>query len=197
MLVNIRDMRGICDHVAQLDHMNWPVKGLDVGADTSEIEDMADLYHNRVLELASNIPALEPLEHAEASAEKVSRICGSTVRVSLVLNSEGTHVEAISVDPKACALGQASTAILAEGAVGASIDDIKAARDGLRDMLKNGGDPPKGRFWELRHLAGVANYPPRHGSTLLAFEAALAAIEAALSARDGTSGDDQQAAPAP
>ena len=146
---------------------------------------MADLYHNRVLELAANIPALDPIDGAEGSAEKVSRICGSTVRVDVTLNEAGTHIAAIRVDPKACALGQAATAILAEGAVGASIDEIQAAHDGLRAMLKDGAEPPKGRFWELRHLAGVADYPPRHGSTLLAFEAALAAIDAALSARNG------------
>jgi len=144
---------------------------------------MADLYHNRVLELAANIPALDPIDAVDGSAEKVSRICGSTVRVDIKLNPAGTHVEAISVDPKACALGQAATAILAESAVGASIEDVKAARDGLRAMLKDGAEPPKGRFWELRHLAGVADYPPRHGSTLLAFDAALTAIENALSAR--------------
>lgn len=144
---------------------------------------MADLYHNRVLELAANIPALDPLDNPDGSAEKVSRICGSTVRVDVRLNPAGTHVEAISVDPKACALGQAATAILAEGALGASIDEIKAAHDGLKAMLKDGAEPPKGRFWELRHLAGVADYPPRHSSTLLAFKAALAAIEDALNAR--------------
>ncbi|MEO9971125.1 MAG: iron-sulfur cluster assembly scaffold protein [Hyphomonadaceae bacterium] len=157
---------------------------------------MADLYHNRVLELAANIPALDPLDDAEGQAEKVSRICGSTVAVRVRLNAAGTHVDAISVDPKACALGQASTSILAEGAVGASIAEIKAARDGLRDMLKNGADAPKGRFWELRHLAGVADYPPRHGSTLLAFEAALAAIDAALTARAAASIDGPPTTPA-
>ncbi len=144
---------------------------------------MADLYHNRVLELAANIPALDPIENAQGSAEKVSRICGSTVRVDVRLNPAGTYIEAISVDPKACALGQAATAILAEGAIGASIEEIRTATDSLRAMLKDRAEPPGGRFWELRHLAGVADYPPRHGSTLLAFEAALAAIDAALSAR--------------
>lgn len=144
---------------------------------------MTDLYHNRVLELAANIPYLDPLPDAEAAVEKVSRVCGSTVEVSVRLNAAGTHVEAVSVDPKACALGQAATAILAEHAPGASIDEILAARDGLRAMLKDGAEPPKGRFWELRHLKGVADYPPRHTSTMLAFEAAVAAINEALTAR--------------
>lgn len=143
-----------------------------------------DLYHNRVLELASEIPHLGDLDAPEASVEKLSRICGSTVKVDIVLNEDGTHVAAIAVDPKACALGQAATSILARHAVGASVEEIIAARDGLKAMLKEGAAPPEGRFWELRHLAGVADYPPRHTSTLLAFEAAVTAIGQALAARE-------------
>ena len=150
----------------------------------ADINTMSELYHNRVLELAANIPGLAPLETADASVEKVSRVCGSTIRVDLRLNEGGTHIEAISVDPKACALGQAATAILAEGAVGAEIGEIIAARNALKAMLKEGGEPPAGRFWELRHLAGVADYPARHTSTLLAFDAAVAAINAALAKRE-------------
>jgi len=149
---------------------------------------MSDLYHNRVLELAANIPWLAPLETVDGHARKVSRVCGSTVDVSVRLTEDGTHVEAISVDPKACALGQAATAILSEGAVGASVNEIIAARDALKAMLKDGAEPPKGRFWELRHLAGFADYPPRHTSTLLAFEAAVAAINDALIARQSEPG---------
>ncbi|MCI4643903.1 MAG: iron-sulfur cluster assembly scaffold protein [Hyphomonadaceae bacterium] len=148
-----------------------------------------DLYHNRVLELASDIPHLGALEAPEARVEKVSRICGSTVRVDITLNAAGTHIVEIAVDPKACALGQAATAILAQNAVGASVEEILAARDGLQAMLKEGAEPPEGRFWELRHLAGVADYPPRHTSTLLAFNAAVEAIEAALAARRATIGN--------
>ena len=142
-----------------------------------------DLYHNRVLELASEIPHLGALDAPEASVEKLSRICGSTVRVDIVLDEAGTHVEAIAVEPKACALGQAATSVLARNAMGAPVAEIVAARDALKAMLKEGGAPPEGRFWELRHLAGVADYPPRHTSTMLAFEAAVAAINEALAAR--------------
>ncbi len=144
---------------------------------------MSELYHNRILELAGNIPSAGALADAEGSALKVSRVCGSTVRVDLRLDAAGTHVAAIAVDAKACALGQAVTAILAEHASGASIAEIIAARGALRAMLKDAAAPPEGRFWELRHLQPVADYPPRHASTLLAFDAAVAAIEAALAAR--------------
>jgi NifU-like protein involved in Fe-S cluster formation len=144
---------------------------------------MSELYHNRILELAAGIPHLGRLADAEGSALKVSRVCGSTVNVDLKLDAAGERVTEIAVEPEACALGQAATSILAEHAVGATIAEIRAARDGLSAMLKDGAEPPTGRFWELRHLEPVADYPPRHTSTLLAFEAAVAAIEAALAAR--------------
>ena len=66
---------------------------------------MSDLYHNRVLELAASIPNVGMLPDADGSSEKVSRICGSTVRVDIKLSEDGKTVEAIAVDPKACALG--------------------------------------------------------------------------------------------
>jgi NifU-like protein involved in Fe-S cluster formation len=141
---------------------------------------MDELYHPRILELAAGIPHLGRLPAAQGSATKVSRICGSVVTVDVVL--DGDRVSALAAEPKACALGQASTAILAAAAVGATVQEITEARDALRAMLKEGGPPPAGRFWELRHLSGVAGYPPRHASTLLAFEAAVAAIAAAQAA---------------
>lgn len=144
---------------------------------------MVDLYHNRVLELAAGIPNVGTLEDAHGSATKVSRICGSTVRVDVRLAEDLNTVEAIAVDPKACALGQAATAILSEHAVGTSYDELVEVRDQLKAMLKDGAEPPRGRFWELRHLEGVRDYPPRHASTMLAFEAILEAIETARTNR--------------
>ncbi|MFN4023242.1 MAG: iron-sulfur cluster assembly scaffold protein [Hyphomonas sp.] len=144
---------------------------------------MSELYHNRILELAAGIPNLGRLDDAEGEALKVSRVCGSTVHVSLTLDESGEAIEKIAFDPKACALGQASTSILSSNAVGATVGEIRAALTALRAMLKEGGPPPEGRFWELRHLEPVADYPPRHASTLLAFEAAVAAIDEALAAR--------------
>lgn len=57
---------------------------------------------------------------------------------------------------------------------------IEAAREALRAMLKDGAEPPGGVFWELRHLAPVKDYPPRHASTMLAFDAAAEAMRKAL-----------------
>lgn len=134
-----------------------------------------DLYHPRVLELAADIPHVGALSRPDARATKVSKLCGSVVTVDLAF--EGGKVSAIAVEPKACALGQASAAVLAMNALGATVEEIVAARDQFRAMLRQAGPPPAGRFWELRHLEGVRDYPSRHASALLAFEAAAEAAE--------------------
>lgn len=138
---------------------------------------MDDLYHARVLELAADIPHVGRLDAPDGAATKVSKICGSVVTVELKLKDG--KVSEIAVHPKACALGQAATAVLAMHAVGASPREILDARDGLRAMLKEEAAPPQGRFWELRHLEGVRHYPARHASTMLAFDAAAEALHKA------------------
>lgn len=142
---------------------------------------MDDLYHPRILELAADMPHVGRLDAPDGAATKVSRVCGSVVTVELKLK-DGV-VSEIAVHPKACALGQASTAILAMYAIEATPAEIRQAREGLRAMLKDGGPPPAGRFWELRHLEGVKDYPPRHTSTMLAFDAAVEALEMAQRVR--------------
>jgi NifU-like protein involved in Fe-S cluster formation len=138
---------------------------------------MDDLYHPRILELAADIPHVGRLENPDGAATKVSRVCGSVVTVEL--NLKDGVVSEIAVHPKACALGQATTGVLAMHAIGATPAEIREARDALRAMLKDGAPPPTGRFWELRHLEGVREYPPRHTSTMLAFDAAVEALEQA------------------
>jgi len=138
---------------------------------------MDDLYHPRVLELAADMPHVGRLEAPDGASTKVSRVCGSVVTVELKLK-DGV-VSEIAVHPKACALGQAATGVLAMHAIGSTPEEIRAARDGLRAMLKDGAPAPGGRFWELRHLQGVRDYPARHASTMLAFDAAVEALEQA------------------
>lgn len=138
---------------------------------------MDDLYHPRILELAGDIPHLGRLDAPDGAATKVSRVCGSVVTVELTLK-DGV-VSAVAVHPKACALGQAAAGVLAMHAIGATPAEIREARDALRAMLKEGAPPPTGRFWELRHLEGVRDYPARHASTMLAFDAAVDALEQA------------------
>lgn len=137
-----------------------------------------DLYHARVFELAGNIRHSGRLSAPQGTATKVSRVCGSVVTVDVTLDDQD-RITAFAIEPRACALGQAAAAILADQAIGAHVDEIMAAHAALRAMLKERAPPPGGRFWELAHLKGVADYPPRHASTLLAFDAAIAAIAAA------------------
>jgi len=137
-----------------------------------------DLYSARILKAAANMPRAGRLTHPDASAEKVSKLCGSRVLVDVVLKDG--RVADYAQEVKACALGQAAAAILGEHVIGASVQEIESARDALRAMLKQGGPPPEGRFADLAMLAPVKDYPPRHASTMLAFEATVDACRQAL-----------------
>ena len=136
-----------------------------------------DLYSAKILKLAANMPRAGRLDAAHASSEKVSKLCGSRILVDVKVK-DGAVVD-FAQEVKACALGQAAAAILGEHVVGAKLDEITQARDGLRSMLKSGGEPPEGRFKDLVVLAPVKDYPQRHASTMLAFEAAVEAVRAA------------------
>ncbi|MDB5430580.1 MAG: nitrogen-fixing NifU domain protein [Caulobacter sp.] len=138
-----------------------------------------DLYSARILAAAANMPRAGRLAAPDASSEKTSKLCGSRILVDVVM--DGDRVADFAQEVKACALGQAAAAVLGESVVGATVGEIEAARDALRAMLKQGGSPPEGRFAGLAMLAPVKDYPPRHASTLLAFEAAAEAARNAVS----------------
>lgn len=139
-----------------------------------------DLYSAKVLALAANMPRAGRLAHPQGSAEKVSKLCGSRVLVDVAL--EGGRVADFAQEVKACALGQASAAVLGAHVIGATIEELETARDALKAMLKDGGPPPEGRFADLKALEVVRDYPPRHASTLLAFEAVVEAAHRARTA---------------
>jgi len=142
-----------------------------------------DLYSAKILKAAANMPRAGRLARPDASAEKVSKLCGSRVLVDVVVKDG--RIADYAQEVKACALGQAAAAIMGEHAVGASVQEIESARDSLRAMLKQGGPPPEGRFADLAMLAPVRDYPPRHASTMLAFEATAEACRKALTATNG------------
>lgn len=147
------------------------------------------LYSERILTLAANLPHSGRLAAPEASAEKHAKLCGSRITVDVRLDGAG-RVADFAQDVRACALGQAAAAVLGEHVIGASLAEIEMARDAFRAMLKSGGQPPEGRFADLNMLEPVKDYPPRHASSLLAFEAAAEAVRKALEARSRTSGAD-------
>lgn len=137
-----------------------------------------DLYSAKLLKLAANIPLVGQLEAPQGVSEKVALLCGSKVVVHVDVKDD--VVAAFAQDVKACALGQASAAVLGAHVVGASLGEIELARDQFRAMLKNGAPAPTGRFSDLSMLAPVKDYPARHASALLAFEAAADAVRRAM-----------------
>jgi NifU-like protein involved in Fe-S cluster formation len=137
-----------------------------------------DLYSAKILKAAANMPRAGRLASPQGTAEKVSKLCGSRVVVDVTM--DGDRISDYAQDVKACALGQAAAAILGEHAIGATVQEVEMARDALRAMLKKGGRSPEGRFADLAMLAPVKDYPPRHASTMLAFEATAEACRLAL-----------------
>ena len=137
-----------------------------------------DLYSARILTLAANLPHAGRLAAPEASAEKVAKLCGSRVVVDVVM--DGTRVADFAQEVKACALGQAAAAVLGAHVIGAELSEIELARDAFRAMLKTGAPPPGGRFSDLFMLEPVKDYPARHASAMLAFEATAEACAKAV-----------------
>lgn len=133
-----------------------------------------ELYSAKLLRLAAETPRLGRLAAPDASSEKVSKLCGS--RVTVDVKVEGDRVADFAQDVKACALGQAAASVLGAHVIGASLAELVSTRDAFKAMLKAGGPPPEGRFADLALLAPVRDYPARHTSTLLAFEAAAEAV---------------------
>jgi NifU-like protein involved in Fe-S cluster formation len=135
-----------------------------------------DVYNKRILELAGNIPRLGRLEHPDATATAHSKLCGSTVTVDLKM--DGDKVTDFAHDVKACALGQASSSIMARNVVGANAQELRELRETVRRMLKENGAPPAdGRWADIAVLEPVRDYKARHASTMLTFDAVVSAID--------------------
>lgn len=90
----------------------------------------ATLYNTEILRLAATIPYQERLADPMASSEKRSPICGSRVTVDVNVDADG-RVREVGMLVRACALGQASSSLLAAQVVGRSPEEIAAARDAL------------------------------------------------------------------
>src|ERR1700704_2640143 len=134
-----------------------------------------EVYNRRILELAGGIPRLGRLEKPDATATAHSKLCGSTVTVDLKM--DGDTVTDFAHEVKACALGQASSSIMASHVVGAKADELRKLRETVRKMLKENGEAPKeGKWADLAVLEPVRDYKARHASTLLTFDAVVDAI---------------------
>jgi SUF system NifU family Fe-S assembly protein len=133
-----------------------------------------EVYNRRILELAGNIPRLGRLPDADATATAHSKLCGSTVTVDLKM--DGDQVTDFAHDVKACALGQASSSIMAHNVVGATAQELRDLRESVRRMLKENGAAPAGKWADVAVLEPVRDYKARHASTLLTFDAVVDAI---------------------
>ena len=135
---------------------------------------MDDIYNSRILEFAGNIPRIGTLDDADAEASAHSKLCGSKVRIWLKM--EDDRVTDFAHDVKACALGQASSSVMARHVVGATANEVRQAREAMLAMLKADGEGPSGRFEDMRFLKPVKDYKARHASTMLTFDAVVDAI---------------------
>jgi NifU-like protein involved in Fe-S cluster formation len=134
-----------------------------------------EVYNRRILELAGSIPRLGRLAEPDASATAHSKLCGSTVTVDLKM--DGDVVTDFAHVVKACALGQASSSIMARNVVGAKADELRSLRESVRRMLKDNGNPPAGKWADIAVLEPVRDYKARHASTMLTFDAVVSAID--------------------
>jgi NifU-like protein involved in Fe-S cluster formation len=134
-----------------------------------------DIYNKRIIELAGNIPRLGRLPSPDATATAHSKLCGSTVKVDLKM--DGPIVTDFAHDVKACALGQASSSIMAAHVVGSTANELRELRETVRKMLKENGKPPEAGKWaDIALLEPVRDYKARHASTMLTFDAVVDAI---------------------
>ncbi|MGO4705880.1 iron-sulfur cluster assembly scaffold protein [Microvirga sp. 2MCAF38] len=133
------------------------------------------IYNRRLLELAANIPRLGRLADADASATKRSKLCGSIVTVDLKLH--GDVVADFAHEVRACALGQASSSIMASKVIGSTVAELRAVQEQARRILKEDGRAPEGKWADLAVLEPLKDFTARHASILLTFEAVVDAIE--------------------
>jgi NifU-like protein involved in Fe-S cluster formation len=133
-----------------------------------------DVYNKRIIELAGNIPRIGRLPSPDATATAHSKLCGSTVKVDLKMT--GPVVTDFAHDVKACALGQASSSIMASHVIGSTADELRELRETVRKMLKENGKPPEGKWADIALLEPVRDYKARHASTMLTFDAVVDAI---------------------
>ncbi|HWD13400.1 iron-sulfur cluster assembly scaffold protein [Pseudochrobactrum sp. sp1633] len=134
-----------------------------------------DMYNARILEFAGNIPHIGRLEAPDATAKAHSKLCGSTVLVDLKVK-DGVVVD-FAHEVKACALGQATSSVMARHIIGSTEAELRTLQAQMTAMLKDNGAPPEGRFEDLRFFEPVRDYKARHASTLLIFDAVVDCLD--------------------
>lgn len=137
--------------------------------------DLIKLYSGKILALAADIPHVDRLDAPDATVKKRAPLCGSTVTVDLVVR-DGV-IQDYAHDVKACALGQAAASVVGSAIIGTSVEQVRAAREGLLAMLKSDGPIPEAPFDGLEVLTPAKDFKNRHASIMLSLDAAVAAID--------------------
>jgi len=140
----------------------------------------APLYNAEILRLAATIPHHERLPEPMATSEKRSPICGSRVTIDVAVDDEG-KVSEVGLLVRACALGQASSSLLASNILGRTPAELAATRDALTAWLAREGDAPDWPGMDI--FTPALDYTARHPSIRLAFEAAAEAADTAAKAK--------------
>lgn len=136
--------------------------------------DLMKLYSQRILALAADMPRTTRLTNPTATAKKRAPLCGSMVTVDVVL--QDGKITDYGQDVKACALGQATAAVVGAVIIGLTPAQIKQGRDEICAMLKSDGPVPNAPFEALEVLLPAKEYQNRHASIMLAFDATLDAL---------------------
>ncbi|NVK15377.1 MAG: iron-sulfur cluster assembly scaffold protein [Rhodobacteraceae bacterium] len=139
--------------------------------------DLIKLYSSRILALAADIPHLDRLQAPDATVKKRSPLCGSAVTVDVKV--EDGRITDFGQDVKACALGQASAAVVGANVIGRSQAEVETARNQLKAMLTQDGPVPDAPFDGLEVLQPAKEFKNRHASIMLALEATLEAMQTA------------------
>jgi NifU-like protein involved in Fe-S cluster formation len=132
------------------------------------------LYTREILRLAVSIPYQHRLDQPDGSAEQRSRTCGSKVAADVMV-ADGGLLEDLGLEINACALGQASAAILAAQAIGKTAFEIESARSHLAAFLKGSTDSP-GDWPDMDKLTAARDHKGRHAAILLPYDALIAAF---------------------
>ena len=145
---------------------------------------LINLYSKTILALAADIPHLGRLDAPMGTARVRAPLCGSVVTVDV--DMAGDRITRFAQDVKACALGQATAAVVGAAAIGSTRADLATARNALADMLKGNGPAPRPPFDGLKVMEAARDFGNRHASILLVLDATLAAIDAATAQAQGT-----------
>lgn len=143
---------------------------------------MKELYTNEIMSFAAHIPHIGVLADAQGQGMAHSKLCGSRIKVTL--NMEKGVVSEFAQNVKACLVGQASASMVGQNIIGCTRLELADTREDVRIMLEEGGKPPVGKWDAFALLEPVRNYKSRYSTVLIAFDAALEAIDMAQAKKE-------------